>query len=526
MKTNFSILLVALCTLSSARAADDERSSPQLHCGAYCLYLGLNTLDLPLKNYKELEDKLGQPGEFGYSMEQLSEAARSFGAYSLGVETSLENLRRRPRRFVCIALLKQGHFVNLYDATDDRVFLVDPPNLRQVGLDGFRATWTGKALLISDQAIPDESSLRSHYEWGLIVLIALAAMAVAGVISHAVFKRRHIGVQCLMILIALTQGCRDTRDRAHGVPSIQVEPGQIDLGPIMIARDGELTTPVLIKNRGTGDLRIFSVQSSCGCTIVQAPASDIAAGHGCSIQIVVRPGIQPGPRESVLTIQCSDPVTPLIRLPITWSCVSGLTCDPSEVDLGRLRPGQRVERKISVGTTAEVDVRDVQAQTTTPGLVLEWERSENESGDRGRKRNLIVRFTAGSTEGGHTTLIALIGEKTDLATMVPARWKVAPRVSIHPTALFSSSVEPKSKVTAHLILQSEDKEIFGIKSVTNNNENCHFTLESGESRSESQHVRVEAIAPDVSGTHRLSVRIETDLPGEKPILIPWSMTVR
>ena len=98
-----------------------------------------------MKHYEELESKLGQPSPVGYSMEQLATAARSFGAQTLGVETSLDNLVRRPNRFVCIALLKQGHFVNVYDIAEDRVYFADPPELRQAGLDAFRSIWTGRA---------------------------------------------------------------------------------------------------------------------------------------------------------------------------------------------------------------------------------------------------------------------------------------------------------------------------------------------------------------------------------------------
>jgi ABC-type bacteriocin/lantibiotic exporter with double-glycine peptidase domain len=189
MKPIRALSLALLLLICPARAADEKRSPAQLHCGAYCLYLGLKALDVPIKNYKELEDKLGQPSPLGYSMEQLAEAARGFGAHALGVETSLGNLRLRPNRCVCIALLKEGHFVNLYDITDDRVYLVDSPETRQVGLDGFRAIWTGKALLISDRPIPDESSLRRRIPWVQFAAVTLAAMAVAAVAFYAATKK-------------------------------------------------------------------------------------------------------------------------------------------------------------------------------------------------------------------------------------------------------------------------------------------------------------------------------------------------
>jgi hypothetical protein len=120
-----------------------------------------------------------------------------------------------------------------------------------------------------------------------------------------------------LLLIGAMPGCRDTDAHAFKVPSIQVTPGKIDLGELMISRDREVTASIRIANRGTDGLRVFSIQASCGCTIVQAPPSRIERGRESTVGVTIRTGAQAGPRESVLTIQSSDPVTPLIRLPIS-----------------------------------------------------------------------------------------------------------------------------------------------------------------------------------------------------------------
>jgi hypothetical protein len=203
-----------------------------------------------------------------------------------------------------------------------------------------------------------------------------------------------------------------------------------------------------------------------------------------------------------------------------------LTCDPGELNLGTLRPGQRAERRISVRATPEIDLRGVQAQTSAPGFDFAWQRLEDESNERGSKGTLILHFTAGSMEGDSAALIMLVGKSTDAVMTIPTRWRVASRVSVHPSALFSSGVELRSKVTYRLALQSEDGEVFGIRSVTINGERCSFTLLGGGNHAGTQHIQVEAIAPDVRGAHRLSLGISTDLPDAKPIVVPWSMTVR
>jgi ABC-type bacteriocin/lantibiotic exporter with double-glycine peptidase domain len=129
-----------------------------LRCGAYCLYVGLGALDVSTGLFDEFESALGQPGKHGYSMEDLAAAAQRAGAHTQGVETSLENLSYRKGRFACIAPLERAHFVNVYDVDLDarRVYIIDPPNKREMDADAFNAVWSKKALLISNQPLEPE----------------------------------------------------------------------------------------------------------------------------------------------------------------------------------------------------------------------------------------------------------------------------------------------------------------------------------------------------------------------------------
>jgi ABC-type bacteriocin/lantibiotic exporter with double-glycine peptidase domain len=153
------------------------------------VYVALKALDLPVGEFKDLESKLAQPSQMGFSMQQLAEAASSFGAHTLGVETSLDHLERRPGRFVCVALLeKKGHYVCIYDVDESSVFLVDPPDRRTVSRDAFAKLWSGKALLISDR--PLETSLpRLFPARAVFAALGVAAVGVT-LMLHVVRLRR------------------------------------------------------------------------------------------------------------------------------------------------------------------------------------------------------------------------------------------------------------------------------------------------------------------------------------------------
>jgi ABC-type bacteriocin/lantibiotic exporter with double-glycine peptidase domain len=120
-----------------------------LRCGSYALYVCLTGLGLTQDTFADLERKLGPPGAAGYSILQLEEVAKDYGANTLIVETSIDNLKSRREPFGCIVLLKRSHFVALYDIDGDRAYIIDPPREYSVPLDTFRALWEGKALLIA-----------------------------------------------------------------------------------------------------------------------------------------------------------------------------------------------------------------------------------------------------------------------------------------------------------------------------------------------------------------------------------------
>ena len=163
---SFSAVLV-LSTLLSQTAGE----TPDLRCGSYCLYISLKALDLPVKTFEDLEQKLGQPSAAGYSFGELEEVARSYGVQTLGVETNFDNLRRRPGRFACIARIGGNHFVNIVAVDEKRAQIIDPPKQYQLPLETLRTLWKGKALLLSNEPLLSEEDLPRPFPLKSVVIV-------------------------------------------------------------------------------------------------------------------------------------------------------------------------------------------------------------------------------------------------------------------------------------------------------------------------------------------------------------------
>lgn len=158
-----------------------------------CLFIALRSLDVPVGNLSELLDRIGPPPSGGYNLAQLAETAESYGVQTRGVETSTNNLSRRSGRFACIAHYAEGHFVNLIDVEKGQVHLIDAPRSMRVPMETFNSVWSRNALLISHESILAEEDLPIEWNWGRIVLIALAAfMTVVAFLIVPRFVRRQV----------------------------------------------------------------------------------------------------------------------------------------------------------------------------------------------------------------------------------------------------------------------------------------------------------------------------------------------
>lgn len=160
-----------------------------LRCGAYCLMASLGALDLNPPSFEDLEKQLGQPTNMGYSLQQLAEAAKTFHASTLGVQTTLDQLERRSGRFACIAFLEESnHFICIYDIDEKNVYVVDPPDTRAVSREAFSKMWQGKALLISDRPI----SPTLPYQFPHKIIIGTSLLLVLFIFLTLYFKSRWI----------------------------------------------------------------------------------------------------------------------------------------------------------------------------------------------------------------------------------------------------------------------------------------------------------------------------------------------
>lgn len=177
------LVFVVLSTRVHVCLANDSNFSPDMSqtdsdavsagradplCGYNCLYSGLHALDYDPGDYSDFLAKHALADPRGASIGQLDVLAKSFGAQTQAVKTTLDHLKSRQasnERFVCIAHVDGNHFVNIADIDDQGVWIVDPPRDGMIAEALLAKRWSGDAILISREPLMREEDIRLSSPW-------------------------------------------------------------------------------------------------------------------------------------------------------------------------------------------------------------------------------------------------------------------------------------------------------------------------------------------------------------------------
>ena len=171
-----------LLVLPAALVRADTEPLP----GLKCLYVGLRSLDIDVGSYAKFVQQHGDVKAVGLSLDEMRQIAEAYGTSTLVVETSLQNLTRRPGRFACVAHVDGNHFVNVLEIGPHSVTIADPPQSGEVATGLFLKRWPGRALLLSKQPLVAEEALPSRSPW---VIPAVSGALIAVLIMIALTWR-------------------------------------------------------------------------------------------------------------------------------------------------------------------------------------------------------------------------------------------------------------------------------------------------------------------------------------------------
>lgn len=123
-------------------------------------------------------------------------------------------------------------------------------------------------------------------------------------------------------------------------PKMVVEQTVFDFGKLDVNAGG--SHDFIIRNAGTGPLRLSVGGSTCRCTVGELRHEEVPPGGSTKVTVSFRPAEKLGPYEQTVTLLTNDPQQPRVELKIKGTFVAALQFLPPELVFSNISAGESV----------------------------------------------------------------------------------------------------------------------------------------------------------------------------------------
>ncbi len=163
-----------------------------------------------------------------------------------------------------------------------------------------------------------------------------------------------------------------------GTPKLVVPEPVFDFGSM---QDTEtLNHKFLLRNEGTGILKITNVRPSCGCTTTELEKNELAPGEEVNISAAVNLSGRQGKQVKAITVTTNDPNNQSVQLRMEGMVTASINVEPDRVNFGEILDDESRENIVNITSTvddltftvqsaevAEMDFIDYEIKEVTPG---------------------------------------------------------------------------------------------------------------------------------------------------------------
>ena len=301
------------------------------------------------------------------------------------------------------------------------------------------------------------------------------------------------------------------------LPSVLCPQPTCDFGAVY--PDSVIQHSFVLTNRGSRLVNITKVNATCGCTKALMATNQIAAGKTAELNVVINFKGRRGHLLKSIYVDTDDPGTSSLRLEVKGTVLVPIEVQPEGVHFGTVGVGGTVEREVllsAVGTNV-FHVGSVSSSSTA--LSARCETLEE------GKRYRIRISSEGPRSYGST--MASVRVETDNTRMpqvdIPVAAFVAGDIVAVPAILLVVPTATNTVRTSQLTLWSPSLKPFKVTKVECPGDGMTATITTV--MPERTRIEVKTRGP-LAGVGGKSVRIETDLPTMKELLVPVRVLTR
>lgn len=199
-------------------------------------------------------------------------------------------------------------------------------------------------------------------------------------------------------------------------PKVSVDKSAIDLG---VTYNGQVRKArILVRNQGKETLKILSVQTSCGCTAVRQPKSELKPGESDAVEIEFNSTGFRGKVTKHINIQTNDPSTPNTSVSLVTDVVDELMpiSNSSVVWLGSLPVGKEVEQKVGFKNVSGKVISLKGYTSSSPNVTMGFEKKGVMPAD-----TVFITIKVKSNKVDYVNEQVMLQTDSDKQTNVPVR---------------------------------------------------------------------------------------------------------
>jgi len=221
-----------------------------------------------------------------------------------------------------------------------------------------------------------------------------------------------------------------------------------------VARGSKAEFRFKLNNIYIEDVRISSVRSSCGCTIPSIEKQTLKTYEEGAIVAKFNTPAFRGRKGATLTVTFEKPFWAQVQLHVKGFIRGDVVLEPGSVEIGQVRHGEPVERKVRVAYAGRSDWGIQDIQSANPHISAKAVEAGRQNGMVAY--DLLVRLDKEAPTGYIRDHIMLITNDINQKQIpVAVEGRVLSRLQVSPSTLFMGVMKPGQKVTKQLVVKSD-----------------------------------------------------------------------
>jgi hypothetical protein len=208
-----------------------------------------------------------------------------------------------------------------------------------------------------------------------------------------------------------------------------------------------ITHKFVIRNTGSGPLRISSVDATCGCTVTDVNPNVIEPGEQGEVVVTFRLAGRSGQQQKAIIVNSNARNEPNLQLVMRGTAVSHVTMKPASVFFGKVPVGKRSVESMEITTDDSVSFNVGKLKSDSPHFTPSVEVLKT-----GRAFRLEVALAATAPEGQLHGEIELETDSKDYPKLfVPVSAQVVGELLVMPKELVLEEGAPAATKSAFVM---------------------------------------------------------------------------